>query len=281
MLFSIGMTGIVTSYDAATGRQIWQKPGSAVVPTFTTHAFSPIVERDTVIFHVGGNNQGALTAFDVVTGAVRWSWNGDGPSYGSPVIASVAGQRQLITLTQTKLVGVDPQTGSLLWERPFANSSATNSATPIVVGDLVMVSNGGPMVALSIAKGAGGWTVNPTWENADVPYRLSNALRVGDVVVGFSTRNAGQYFAVDPASGATLWMSEGRQGGNAALFRAGDVWFGLEDDGDLVVARPSRTAFDLVRRYRVAESETWTAPVLSGRRLFVKDVSTLSLWTID
>jgi hypothetical protein len=78
-----------------------------------------------------------------------------------------------------------------------------------------------------------------------------------------------------------LWTSDGRQGGNAALFRAGDFWLSLEDDGDLVVARPSRTTFDLVRRYKVAESETWTAPVLSGRRLFVKDVSTLSLWTID
>ena len=43
-----------------------------------------------VILHVGGNNQGALTAFDPATGAVKWSWNGDGPGYGSPIVAESA-----------------------------------------------------------------------------------------------------------------------------------------------------------------------------------------------
>ena len=133
-LFSIGMTGIVTARDAATGRQLWQKPGSPIMPTFTTHAGSPIVDRGVVVFHVGGNNQGALTAFDLNTGDVKWSWDGDGPSYGSPIIADLEGTRQLITLTQTKLIGVDVATGSLLWERPFTNSSVTNAATPVLLG---------------------------------------------------------------------------------------------------------------------------------------------------
>ena len=38
-----------------------------------------------VIVHVGGHNRGALTAFDANTGAVKWKWTGDGPSYGSPM----------------------------------------------------------------------------------------------------------------------------------------------------------------------------------------------------
>ena len=87
-LFSIGMTGVVTARDAATGKQLWQVAGSPTVPTFTTHAFSPIVDRSAVIFHVGGNNHGALTAFDVATGAVKWQWDGDGPAYGSPIVAA-------------------------------------------------------------------------------------------------------------------------------------------------------------------------------------------------
>ena len=68
-LFSIGMTGIVTAFDVATGKQVWQKPGSTNVPMYTTHAFSPLVDRGMVVFHVGGHNMGALTAFDVNTGA--------------------------------------------------------------------------------------------------------------------------------------------------------------------------------------------------------------------
>ena len=75
-LYSIGMTGVVTAFNAADGKQIWQKPGSALVPTYTSHAFSPLVTGGTVVFHVGGHNKGALTAYDANTGAVKWSWTG-------------------------------------------------------------------------------------------------------------------------------------------------------------------------------------------------------------
>jgi len=73
-LYSIGMTGIVTAFDAASGKQLWQKPGSDVMPLFTSHAFSPLVDRGLVIFHVGGHDKGALTAFDAKTGDVKWEW---------------------------------------------------------------------------------------------------------------------------------------------------------------------------------------------------------------
>lgn len=280
-VFAIGMTGIVTAFDTATGKQIWQKPGSTVVPMFTTHAFSPVVERGLVIFHVGGHNQGALTAFDVNTGDVKWNWNGDGPSYGSPIVAELDGTRQIITLTQGKLVGLDPATGTLLWERPFVSANFTNAATPVLSGHTLMLSNGGPAMAVTLAKRNNQWTTDSAWENADVPFRLSNAVLAGDMLFGFSTRNSGQYFGVDVATGKTLWTSEGRQAGNAAIARAGDLLFSLEDDGELVVARSSRTAFEPLRRYTVADSATWAQAAFSGNRIFVKDVSTLALWTLN
>jgi outer membrane protein assembly factor BamB len=281
-LFSIGMTGVVTARDAATGKPLWQKPGSPLVPTFTTHAFSPLIDRGAVIFHVGGNNQGSLTAFDVGTGSTKWHWDGDGPAYGSPIVADLDGTRQIITLTQTRLVGVDADTGALLWERPFTNSSVTNSATPILVGRTVVVSNGGPVMAYTVTKQGSQWTVQDAWQNEDAPYRLSNTVvGDGDVLFGLSTRNSGQYFGVDVKTGATLWTSEGRQAMNAAILRAGSLLFSLEDDGELIVARTSRTRFDPVRRYKVADDETWTPPVLSGNRIFVKGVSRLTLWTLN
>src|SRR5688572_10091934 len=48
-LFSIGNTGVVTAFDAATGKQLWQKPGSGTVPLYTTHSFSPVVDGNNVI----------------------------------------------------------------------------------------------------------------------------------------------------------------------------------------------------------------------------------------
>jgi outer membrane protein assembly factor BamB len=281
-LFTIGMTGVVTATDAATGKQLWQKPGSTVVPMFTTHSFSPLVERNMVIFHVGGHNQGALTAFDVNTGEVKWTWSGDGPGYGSPVVADFAGTRQLVTITQGKVVSVDPATGKLLWERPFVSANFTNAVTPIVYGQTIIVSgNGGPTMAFSVSKKNDQWVTENVWENADVPYRLSNSVLVRDVLFGLTSKNSGQYFSVDAKTGKTLWTSEPRQAGNAAILRAGDLVFSLEDDGDLVVFRSGGATFEVVRKYTVANSETWTQPTIAGNRIFVKDVSNLALWTLN
>jgi outer membrane protein assembly factor BamB len=279
-LFSIGMTGVITAYDAGSGRELWRKPGSELLPMFTTHAFSPVVDRGLVIFHPGGHDKGAITAFDVSTGATKWTWDGDGPGYGSPIIADLNGTRQLIALTQAKLIGLDVSTGALLWERPFVSRNFTNSATPILAGDTVIVSNGGPVAGITIARRDGTWTTDEAWTNADQPYRLSNPVLLGQTLFGLSTRNSGQYFALDVKTGKSLWTSEPRQAGQAAVVKAGSLLFSLEDDGELVVARASQTAFEPLRRYKVAESETWTQPTISGNRVFVKDVSTLTLWTV-
>jgi outer membrane protein assembly factor BamB len=280
-LYSIGMTGIVTAFDAGSGKQLWQKPGSELVPMYTTHAFSPVVDRGVVIFHVGGHGKGALTAFDANTGDVKWSWDGDGPSYGSPIVVDLAGTRQVITLTQAKLVGLDAATGALLWERPFVSNNFTNSATPVLYRQTVIASNGGPVVAVTVTKRNNEWAVENAWENADQPFRLSNAVVVGDTIFGLSTRNMGQYFAIDARTGKTLWTSEPRQAGNASLVYAGRVLFSLEEDGELVAFRTGGTGLEELRRYKVADTETWTQPVISGNRVFVKDVSSLALWTLN
>ena len=86
--------------DAAPGKQLWQKPGSSVVPMYPSHAFSPLADRGLVIFHVGGHDEGALTAFDMNTGDVKWSWKGDGPGYGSPVVATLGGPERLAALLE-------------------------------------------------------------------------------------------------------------------------------------------------------------------------------------
>ena len=282
-LYAIGMIGTVTAFDAATGRTLWQKPGTAeLMPMYTSHAFSPLIEGGLVIFHVGGHNQGALTAYDANTGEVKWSWSGDGPGYGSPLLVDIAGTRQIVTQTQGKLVGVDVQTGALLWEHPFASSNFTNSLTPVRYGDSFIVSNNSkPATAVSVVRQNGRWVPQVAWENADVPMRMSNGLIVGDAFFSLTIRNSGQYFSLDAKTGQTLWTSEPRQGNNAALMKAGNLVFSLEDDGELVIFRPGQTAFEPLRRYKVADTDTWTAPVIAGNRIFVKDVSTLALWTLD
>ena len=126
-LFTLGMTGIVTATDAATGKRLWQTPASQPGPLYHT-SMSPLVDRGLAIVHVGSHNQGALTAYDVNTGAVKWHWDGDGPGYASPIVAELEGTRQVITFTQDNLVGVSASTGELLWKRPFKTRSTRRQA---------------------------------------------------------------------------------------------------------------------------------------------------------
>jgi outer membrane protein assembly factor BamB len=281
-LYSIGMTGVVSAFDAATGKVLWRKPAPGIAPLYTSHAFSPLVDRGMVIFHVGGHGEGALTAYDEATGDVRWRWAGDGPAYGSPIVAELGGTRQIVTFTQDKLVGVDAATGALLWEQPYTTPGTQNSITPILYGQTLIVSgNQQPVVAFNVVKRNDRWVTENVWENADVSMRMSNGVIARDALVGLSTRSSGQYFGVDARTGKTLWMSEGRQAGNAAIARAGDLLFVLEDDGELIVVRGPASGFEPLRRYKVSDSPTWAQPAIAGNRVFVKDESALALWTLN
>ena len=279
-LYSIGMIGTVTAFDAATGKMLWQKPGSEHLPLYTSHSFSPLIDGGLVFFHLGGHNQGALTAFDAITGDVKWSWDGDAPGYGSPIVAELGGTRQIVTITQGKLVGLEVATGKLLWEHPYLSSNFTNAMTPLLYGQTLIVSSRQtPVSSVRVEKRGDEWVTEVVWENADVTMRMSNGVIVQDMLFGISTRNSGQYFSLDPKTGETWWRSEGRQAVGASILRAGDLVFSLEDDGEMVVFRSSRTAFETLRRYKVADTDTWTQPVFSDNRIFVKDISTLALWT--
>jgi outer membrane protein assembly factor BamB len=281
-LFTLGISGIVTAFDAVTGKQLWQKPAPAVEPIYHT-AQSALVDRGVVILHVGGHKQGALTAFDPATGAVKWSWDGDGPAYGSPIVAEIGGTRQVITFSQENLVGVDAAAGQLLWRVPFTARSTTNSITPLVYGGstVIVSGQGKPLTAYTISKKSDQWVADLAWENPQVQMSFSNAVLVDDAVFSLSPLNSGQFFWADAKTGRTLWTSSPRQAGNAAIVRAGTLLFVLKDDAQLMVARSTPGGFEAIKTYTVADSATWPAPAVSGNRIFVKDISTLALWTVN
>ena len=280
-LFTLGMSGIVTAFDAETGRRLWQKPAPPVSPLYHT-ATSPLVDGDFVILHVGGHDDGALTALDVATGDVLWSWNGDGPAYGSPMVFELSGTRQVVTFTQENLVGVSTATGELLWRRPYTTQSTTTSQTPILYRETVIeAGRGNGITAFRVVRQGTEWKTENVWHTDEVSMHLSSGVAVDSVLFGLSHLNRGQYFALDLDTGRTLWTSAPRQAENAAIVRAGEILFSLEDDGELVLFGASRTAFEAIGRYEVAASETWAQPTVSGNRIFVKGVSTLTLLTWD
>jgi outer membrane protein assembly factor BamB len=137
------------------------------------------------------------------------------------------------------------------------------------------------VVALNVVKRNGKWDTANVWENAGVSLSMSNAVVARDTVFGMSSRNMGQFFALDARTGKTLWTSAPRQGTNAAIIRAADVLFILKDDGQMIVARANPARYEILKTYQVADSATWAQPTISGDRVFVKDVSSLTLWTLN
>ena len=282
-LFSLGISGTLSAFDAATGKPLWRKTFDrefdATSPDFGV-AMSPLVDGGNVIVHVGGNKSGALMAVDGATGTIKWQWKGDGPAYASPVIGSFGGSRQVITQSRSRLVGLSAATGALLWSVPFTTAYDQNIVTPIVSGDLVLYSGiDQPLTALRVRESGGKWTPEQVWRADSVPMYMSSAVLSGGTLFGLTHRNKGQFFAVDPRSGKVLWTTRGREGENAALIAAGELLMATTTEGELVIARRDAAKFDVIKRYTVAESPVWAYPVPAGRGVLIKDAEKVVYWS--
>ncbi|MBI4605906.1 MAG: PQQ-like beta-propeller repeat protein [Planctomycetes bacterium] len=278
-LFTLGIGGILTCFDASTGDVRWRKDFSAELPKTSPlygTAMSPLLEGSLVIVHAGGHDRGALRAFDAETGAVRWSLDGDGPSYSSPVAADLAGVRQVVTQTQTHVVGVAAGDGKLLWKVPFSTEYDQNAVTVVVWKDLVVYSGYlRSTAAVRIRRDGDKLMAEEAWSNPEVPMFMSTPVLHGGTLFGMSQRQKGHLFALDPSSGKTLWKGPGRLGDNASILSAGEVLVVLTEGADLLFLKPKDSELVTVKQYKVAPSATWAHAVLAGDRILVKDRTAL------
>jgi len=283
-LVTFGITGVLSTWNAADGRLLWRKSFEAShrasSPAFGA-AMSPVVDAGRVIAHVGGDGDGALVALDAASGAPVWSWKGDGPGYASPVIATFEGVRQVVTQSQNALVAVAADSGALLWKLPLKTPYEQNSVTPIVSGALVVYSGlDVPLAAARPVKKGAVFTVETAWTNSDVASYLSTPVLDGGRLYGLSHRKKGQWFCVDAASGRSLWLSEGRAAESAAILAGAGVLFLLDTDGSMTLAAADPAGFRPLRKWSVASSATWAHPVVLDTGILVKDVDSLAFLRI-
>ncbi|MFB3826531.1 MAG: PQQ-binding-like beta-propeller repeat protein [Bryobacteraceae bacterium] len=275
-IFTLGISGILSSFDAQTGKLAWRKQFAA--PLYG-NAMSPLLDRGLLIAHVEMKRGGALTAFDARTGAEKWSWTGDGAAYASPIVAELGGVRQIVTQSREHIVSVDAATGALLWSMPYSTAYDQNAVTPALYRDLLIFSglrNG--IMGVRAARRGNAFAAETVWTNRDISLYMSSPVVIGDVVFGLTNRNSGQFFALDPRNGKVLWTSDGRQGDNAVLIGAGPRLVLLTTDAALIVANQSVRAWEPLRKYSVAGSPTWAHPALLNNGILVKDAMALSFW---
>lgn len=273
-LFTQGISGIVSAFDASSGKRVWQTREPAEHPFFSA-ASSPAGEQRLMFVHPG--NYEPLTAYDLSDGTVKWT-AGDGGFFMSPLIVTLDGTRQIVTVTQSAVIGVSIPDGRLLWKFPW-NGGGTGGSMPVAYGGSIIVAADMGVTAIKPSRTGDTWMVEKIWETKDVAMYLSNHVVVGDTVFGFSKRNSGQFFALDAHDGKVLWLGTPREATNAAVVKANNLLFFLNDDGELIVARASREGFQPIARYTVSDTATWAQPAISGKRIFIKDAGSLSLWT--
>jgi outer membrane protein assembly factor BamB len=277
-VITLGAMGVLSAWNTETGALVWRKDFSSDVDTsklFTGTAASPLAEGGLVIVQVGSDvHGGRVIAFDPQSGAERWTWRGKGPGYASPVAFTIDGVRQIVTLTDASIEGIDAKSGAPLWSIPFPDEWHENIVTPVWSGTHLIMS--GPRQgthAYAVRRAAGKWSATEAWKNADVTMYMSTPVLADGVLYGLSSKRKGQIVALDAATGAVRWSTEGRTGNHASILLTPAHVLLLTNDGDFIVARRSSDGFAEERRYDVADSETWAVPVLLRDGLIVRDAT--------
>ncbi|MGB2717869.1 MAG: PQQ-binding-like beta-propeller repeat protein [Vicinamibacterales bacterium] len=283
-LFTLGVTAVVSSFDAATGALKWRKDFSKSVDTaklFTGTAMSPIIASGLLVVHLGDDRAGAFRAFDLETGVEKWSLPGHGPGYSSPVLIGSAAS-QFATLTDSAVVGVDIKTGKLLWSLPFPDEWHENVVTPVMAGNVLVISGTRKgTFGYRLEHAAGKWTPVQVWHNAELPMYLSTPVADGSMLFGFSNKRKGQLFCLDAKTGRAAWTSEGRVATNASLLSAGPNLVVLTTDGELIVVRRSTAKYEELRRYQLSSSPIWAHPVLLRDAIVVRDAESIAVWGLS
>lgn len=273
-IYTHGMSGVLLCLNTGTGKPVWRFDAKgkfrSTSPLYGVAA-SPLLHGSNVIAYAGTDDDGALIALDAASGQIRWQWKGDGPGYGSPVLAG----SQIVAVGAESIAGVGSADGSLAWRLPLKTPYAQNSVTPLIHDGLVIYSGlSNPVTAVRVS----GSKPQVVWENKEVGMYMSSPVVAAGLVHGLSHRNKGQYFSLAPATGRIIWTSDGRQAENAMLLARGEEVFSLNTNGELRIFQAGPRGLDLRKTYTVASSPTWANPVVLGSQVLIKDRDTLALW---
>jgi outer membrane protein assembly factor BamB len=305
---TLGVRGILSCLDAATGKELWRKDDFKSWPQFYTSS-SPIVVDNLCIAQLGGGMEGAIVAYDLATGDQKWKWAGESPGYASPVLMSVNGTKLIVAETKNKIVAVAAADGKLAWEASFPTGQMSyNASTPIVDGQTLIYGGdaGRGEKAVKIEKDGDRFMAKELWSNPQTSVKFNSPVLRNGLVFGLTDRN--QFFAINAETGQTAWTAsaggqggggpaakgrEGKKGGKGgmrggrggggygSIVDADSVLLALTPSSELIVFQPSDKEFKQLAKYKVASTPTYAYPVLSGNRIFIKDGDSVTLWTVE
>ena len=269
-VYTISHQGDLWCLDAATGKKVWykhyQKDFGGRRPEWG-YAGSPTVEGKMLLLDVGGKGSSTV-ALDKTNGNVIWKAGDDEAGYGSPVVATIGGKRMVVVFKASHLVGLDAGTGRELWRTEWKTSYDVNAATPVIVGDRILISSGYNHGAALYAINSG--KVSLVWSNKKLRSHFNSPVVVDGAIYGIDgDAGGGNLVCLDLATGEQKWIEKSAKGGS--LICADGKLIVLTEKGELIIADASPSGFHAISRASVLSKRCWVQPTLVNGRLFVRN----------
>lgn len=270
-LFVAGMRDVLVSLGAKTGKEQWRmdfvKELSSPLPAFG-FVSSPLLDGDSLYVQAGAS----FLKLDKKTGKIIWRALKDeggmmGSAFSSPVMATLARQRQLVVQTREKLAGVDPQTGDSLWQQQVPNFRGMNILTPVVFGDNIFTSSyQNKSWFFNVSKTDGKFEVKEAWSEKAQGYMSTPVVIDGHAYIHLQNE---RFACIDLTTGERTWTST-PYGKYCSLVSQKDLILALDQTGRLLLIKANPKQFELLGEQKVADEETWAHLAVCGDELFVR-----------
>ena len=273
-VFAYSGEGILVAAELQSGKVLWRKN---LIETFSTQpseygmSSSPLVVDDRVIVHVGGAG-GAVAALATDDGKVLWKAGAGHAGYSSPTLLNIQGTPQVVSITGSAVLGIEPGSGQVLWNYPFETDYGCNTATPIAIDDAVFISAGENhgSVLIDIKKENGKYTTSERWKSLDSKSVMRNewqtSILLGDHLYGFDNVGAAgpvsHFSCIEAKTGKPVWQKS-RFGKGNLVYADGKFWL-TTIEGDLVIAKADPKGFQELGRVSLVGKNRQAVSIADG-----------------
>jgi outer membrane protein assembly factor BamB len=281
LVYVLGATGEFRCFEDATGKLVWRTnilTDAGAKNLQWGMAASPLIVDNTVVVLPGGTNGQSVVAYERRTGTHEWSALSDQQAYSSPMLVTVAGVRQILVFTGSRLAGLSPDRGDVLWEYPWTTQYGVNASQPVVIGDnRVFVSTGyGTGAAVVEINATGGrWSVREVWRNIRMKNQFTTSVFRDGFIYGLDDSILA---CLDAATGELKWKG-GRYGYGQVMLASGHLIV-LSEDGDLALVRATPERHQEVARFPLFEGKTWNHPAMADGYLLVRNINEMAAFDL-
>jgi len=277
MVYLLGAFGDLHCVKLADGRIVWQtnlmQQFEAKLVTWGMCA-SPLLVDDKLIVNPGAK-EASLVALDRLTGKVVWRSAGMPAAYSSFIVGRFGGQRQIVGYDAISLGGWDVATGRRLWSLIPPEGGDFNVPTPIDAGGKLLVTSENNGTRLYDFERQGKIIPKPVALYKDLAADSSTPLVVDGKVFGCWRQLA----CLDLNSGLRpLWTAEDEVFEDYVTLIGGpDRILITSARGELLLVGTTGERYELISRLPVFDKncEVLSHPALGGKRLYIRDASTI------